>query len=161
MSSCCGVNVSTYEGRQPALDLRDYFNGPLEAEGVFFNRKGVIQRQFHMELTGAWQGNSGTLDEHFIYSNGQKLHRLWKVVMNDDGSFVGSADDLVGNAIGRQCGNASNMKYTLKVPKGNKTVAINMDDWLYKVSDAVVINRVRATKFGFRVGELFITFRKK
>jgi len=158
---CCKVDVATYEGRNPKLDLREYFNGPLEAEGVFLNRKGVVQRQFHMDLTGTWNGNSGTLDEHFIYSNGQTLHRLWSVVMKDDGSFVGSADDLAGNAIGRQCGNASHMTYTLKVPKGGKTVTVDMDDWLFKMNDSVVINRVTARKFGFRVGELLITFRKK
>ena len=36
-----------------------------------------------------------------------------------------------------------------------------MDDWLYRMDDKTVLNRGELSKFGLKVGELVITFRKK
>ena len=58
---CAGPTVDDYAGRKPALDLRDFFNGDIEAEGVFFNRKGLIEKQFHVAMKGSWQGNNLSL----------------------------------------------------------------------------------------------------
>jgi len=161
LSGCSSVKVDEYANRAPKLDLRQYFTGPVEADGAFFGRNGKVEKQFHVAMQGSWNGNDGTLDEDFTYSDGSKSKRQWKIVMGTDGNFTGTAHDVVGQAIGRQSGNVSHMTYVLQLPKGGKTYNISMDDWMYKLSDTVMINRVNMSKFGFHVGELVITFKKK
>ena len=37
---------------------------------------------------------------------------------------------------------------------------ITFDDWIFKQDDKIAINRAKITKFGFKVGELTVFFRK-
>jgi len=161
LTGCSGVDVADYAERSPKLDLRQYFNGDVIADGAFFNRSGKIEKQFHVVMRGSWQGNNGKLEEDFVYSDGTKSHRTWTVAFQDDNHFTGTAPDVVGTAVGEQRGNASHMKYVLRLPVKDTTYDVSMDDWLYRLSDTVMINRVAMTKFGFKVGELVITFHKK
>ncbi len=161
LSGCSSTKIDEYAGRQPVLDLREFFNGDIDADGVFFNRSGLVEKQFHVVMKGSWKGNDGKLEEWFTYSDGSKSTRVWTIKFNDDNTFSGTAPDVIGEAKGQQAGNASHMKYVLRVPmKGGKTVDVSMDDWLYKLDDKVMINKVAMSKFGFQVGELVITFKK-
>ena len=75
LAGCAGPQVSDYAREQPNLELSDYFNGELEAWGMFQNRSGEVVRRFHVALTGTWQGDVGTLDERFTYSDGTTQQR--------------------------------------------------------------------------------------
>ena len=161
LCSCSSAKIDEYKGRQPTLDLREFFKGDVDADGAFFNRSGLVEKQFHVVMKGTWHGNDGKLEEWFTYSDGTKSQRVWTIKFNDDNTFTGTAPDVIGEAKGQQAGNASHMKYVLRVPmKGGKTVDVSMDDWLYKLDDKVMINKVAMSKFGFKVGELVITFKK-
>ena len=35
---------------------------------------------------------------------------------------------------------------------------VQFDDWMYRIDERIVINKVVMTKFGFRVGELTLSF---
>ena len=37
---------------------------------------------------------------------------------------------------------------------------ITFDDWIFKQSDTIAINRAKMTKFGFRVADLTVVFVK-
>jgi len=69
---------------------------------------------------------------------------------------------VIGEAKGAQYGNAVNMRYVLAVTtREGKTYNLSMDDWLFRVGEHTIINHGTMTKFGFKVGELVITFRQK
>lgn len=161
LTACSSVNIQTYADKKPELDIRNYLNGDLEAWGIFFHRSGKADPSFHVDIKGSWRGNVGTLEEHFIYSDGKKQDRTWTIVFSDDHHFTATAGDVIGQAKGVQYGNAANMNYVLALDVGDSNYHMSMEDWLYLMDDKTVINRTQMRKFGFKAGELVITFRKK
>lgn len=159
LTGCSSAKIEDYADRTPTLDIREYLNGDLEAWGVFVDRAGEAEPRFHVKLKGTWKGNTGTLVEDFTYSDGRKQHREWHITFTDDHHFTATAGDVVGEAKGAQYGNAVNMKYVLHIAE--KDVNVNFDDWLYRIDQHTVINRAQMTKFGFKVGELVVSFYKK
>ncbi len=152
--------VDDYAGGTPILDLRDYLNGPLTASGVFFGLSGRVERRFAADMTGRWCGEKGTLEELFRYDNGETGERCWKLTFADDRSFSATAHDVEGVAAGVQRGNAAAMRYRLRVSRTRGDIVVGMEDWFYLMDDGTLINRARMSKFGLKVGELFVSFRK-
>ena len=71
------------------------------------------------------------------------------------------AEDVVGEATGKSSGNAFSWQYILNLPVGNKTYNVKFDDWMFLQPDGVLLNRAKMSKFGFALGEVFITFKKQ
>ena len=86
---------------------------------------------------------------------------MWKLKSLPDGRFTGTADDVIGIAQGQQSGNAIHWTYTLRQPVDDTTYDVQMDDWMMAVDDRVVLNRTVMSKFGIRVGEATLSFRKR
>ncbi len=161
ISGCNASTTEDYANNTPKLDIRSYLNGSLEATGILFDHSGKADLQFHVSMTASWQGNTGTLKENFIFSDGRKDERTWTITMQDDHHFTATAHDVIGTATGSQHGNAANMRYILNAKRsGGDTITLSMDDWLYLMDDTTLINRTKMKKFGLTVGELVITFRK-
>jgi hypothetical protein len=161
LSGCGGPSIEDYKGRGPAMDIREYLNGEVEAWGVYINRSGMVEEQFHVLMIGKFDKKAGTLEETLTYTDGKVSKRTWTVTFSDDNHFTSTAGDVVGVATGVQFGNAVNMNYVLRVPVKNTTYDITMDDWMYRLDEKTLINRVEMRKFGFKVGELLLTYRKK
>jgi len=161
LSGCTEARIEDYAGRKPAMDIRHYLSGDVEASGVYMKSSGMVDKQFHVVMKGSWKGNDGKLQEHFTYSDGTNGERVWSIHFTDEHHFTATAHDVVGQAKGAQFGNAVNMSYVLRIPVKNTSYDIAMDDWMYLMDDHTMINHTNMTKFGFKVGELFITFRKK
>ncbi len=164
LGGCASVTPMDYRGEKPTLALENYFNGPLTADGVVFNRSGKVIKRFHVALTGTWKGDEGTLVEHFVYSDGSKQERIWKLTRlpgrNGERRYEGTAGDVVGTAHGYAEGNAFNWHYTLALPVDGTIYNVQMDDWMYQMNDHVLLNHTVMTKFGFRVASIFIAFHK-
>lgn len=162
LGGCTGnANIKDYENRYPTLDLRQYLSGDVDAWGVFIDRHGVVTREFHVAIKGSWIGNDGTLEEEFDYTDGKHESRVWHIHFDGDHSFTGKARDVVGEAKGAQYGNAVNMNYTLRIPVDDDTYDVQMNDWMYLMTNDTLLNHTTLHKFGFKVGELFLTFRKR
>lgn len=158
---CASPDIADYRGGSPKLDIREYFNGDLDAWGVVKDRSGKVTRRFYATIKGSWNGAQGTLDEQFFWSDGKRESRVWTLVMRDDNRFSGTAHDVVGSSAGEQQGNAVRMSYVLRVPREDGgSIDIAMDDWMYRVTASEMINETAMTKFGIRVGSITIGFRK-
>lgn len=162
LTGCSSVTTADYVGMEPKLDLRQYLNGKLEADGVLIDYSGKADRHFHVDMVAKWNGNDGTLQEDFTYQNGKKDSRVWTIKFIDDNNFTATAHDVIGTAVGSQNGNAVNMRYTLKAVRDDgSTIDLAMDDWMYLVGNNIVINRTKMRKYGIIVGELVLAFHKK
>lgn len=161
LSGCAGVNVSNYRNEQPELRLEEYFNGTIDAWGMFQKRDGTVVRRFKVLIEASWEGNRGVLDELFTYSDGTQQRRVWTITRSADGSYLGRADDVVGEASGAVAGNALHWLYTLELPVGNKSYRVKFDDWMYLQEDGVMLNRSVMKKFGVRLGEVTLFFKKR
>jgi len=161
LSGCSGRTTADYAEVKPKLDIREYLNGPLVAKGILFDYSGKVDLMFHVDIVGSWNGNEGTLEEHFTYSDGRTEERTWKIRFTDDHNFTATAGDVIGEAKGSQNGNALNMRYTLNAKRASgETITLSMDDWMYLLDENTLINRTKMRKFGLTVGELVITFEK-
>ena len=162
LAGCAAAPVpAAYAAEKPLLDLKSYFNGELVAHGVFTDRAGKVARRFVVQMTGSWQGNEGTLDERFTYSDGKTERRVWRLTDLGNGNWRGRADDVLGDAIGTAAGNALNWRYTLKLPVDDKVYEVQFDDWMYLMDERVMLNKAVMSKFGIRLGEVTLSFYKK
>lgn len=160
LSGCAGVAPEVYREQTPSLDLAQYFNGPLTAWGYFSDRSGQVQKRFKVQMQGIWNGNQGVLTEDFAWSDGTTSQRVWRIEKNPDGTYTGRADDVKGTATGVAAGNALQWRYTLLLPVDGKTYEVQFDDWMYLMDDEVMLNKSEMRKFGFKLGEIVISFRK-
>ena len=161
LGGCASQKIESYANEKPVLDLQQYFNGTLDAYGVFTDRSGSVVKRFSVVMVCTWQGNEGTLDEDFSYSDGSKQKRVWHLTKQADGHFVGRADDVVGQAQGESRGNALHWNYTLSLPVDGKVYEVQFDDWMYLMGERVMLNKAAMSKFGVRLGEVTLSFYKR
>jgi Protein of unknown function (DUF3833) len=159
LGGCATVNVTDYAQETPKLDLKQYFNGVFNGHGVFMDRSGKIVKRFVVIMDCTWQGDVGTLDESFTYSDGTTQKRIWTIKKSGD-RYIGTASDVVGEAIGHASGNALRWQYVMALPVDGKTYHVDFDDWMYLVDGKVMLNKSVMSKFGFRLGEVILSFTK-
>jgi hypothetical protein len=159
------VQVADYASEKPVFDLKSYFNGRVSGWGIFTDRAGKVVRRFVVTMNCTWNGEEGILDEDFVYSDGQKEKRIWRMkrMAGADGvvRYEGRADDVVGVGLGEQRGNAFRWAYTLALPVDGKVYEVQFDDWMYQMDNKVVINKATMSKFGITLGELVVTFNRQ
>jgi hypothetical protein len=186
LTGCAGPQVSEYASEKPLLDLRTYFNGTLDAYGVFTDRSGKVVRRFTVVMRCQWNGEEGVLDEDFAYADGTTQKRIWRLTHLGNGRYTGRADDVVGIADGQVAGNAFRWGYTLALPVGGDPSAagppqgasapsggsavreaasvgativnVDFDDWMYLMDERVMLNKATMSKFGVRLGEVTLSF---
>ena len=161
LGGCASQQMESYANEKPVLDLQQYFNGTLDAYGVFTDRSGTVVKRFSVVMVCSWQGNEGTLDEDFSYSDGSKQKRVWHLTRLADGRFTGRADDVVGQAQGESRGNALHWNYTLSLPVDGNVYEVQFDDWMYLMGEHVMLNKAAMSKFGVRLGEVTLSFYKR
>lgn len=160
LTGCSTVDVVDYRSEQPPLDLARYFNGSIDGWGMFQDRSGKVVKRFHVRIDAKWEGNKGVLDEHFTYSDGEKQNRVWTLV-KDGNRYRGTAADVVGTAEGSTEGNALHWRYVLALPVDGRVWEVDMDDWMYLVDEGTLLNRTTMSKFGIRLGEVTLAFRRQ
>jgi hypothetical protein len=160
LASCASVDVRDYANEKPVLDLATYFNGTIDGWGMFQDRSGKVLKRFYVRIDARWDGQRGTLDEHFEYADGEKQQRIWTLTRDGNG-YTGTAADVVGTAVGRAQGNALQWNYVLALPVDGKVWNMDMDDWMYLVDDKTLLNRTTMSKLGVKVGEVTLAFRKR
>ena len=161
LTGCAGPKVGEYRDEKPVLDLATYFNGKLDAWGIVRNRSGKVVKRFRVEMIGTWQGGTGTLEENFTYADGSKSRRVWNISKIDADHYRGTAEDVVGEAVGEAQGNALRWRYVLAVPVDGKTYNLNFDDWMYLMDNEVMLNKSAMSKYGIGLGEITVSFRKR
>ena len=162
----CSSNVENYAEQKPEMDFYSYFTGKVDGWGTITGPKGDVTHRFHVLMDGKIQKDENgneylQLDEVFTYANGDVKERYWKVHQtNVDGVLVGEAPEVPGGAKGQQDGSAIRWKYKFDLPYNGKITRVDMDDWMWMVDDTTLMNKNVIRKYGIKVGELNILFRK-
>jgi hypothetical protein len=154
------MTVTDFQGREPEMRIETYFAGPTEGAGIVRDRFGNLRRQFTVTMTGRWEGDVFVLEEDFVYDDGETDHRTWRVHREGVDGYRATAPDVIGEAVGKTSGNALNWRYTLALPIGGRTWHIDFDDWMFLQPGGVLINQAYMSKFGIRIGEIVLSFRK-
>lgn len=160
VAGCASVDIAANHRPAPAFTLEDYFAGETRAYGVFEDRSGKVVRTFTVVAQGTPEANGFTLDERFLWSDGERQSRTWTFTRTGAGRYRGTAGDVNGEATLETEGDAMRLRYLLKLPYNGKTLDVRFDDWSHLVADGVAINRADVSKFGVRLGRVTLTFIK-
>ncbi len=160
LTGCAGLSADPDAGKAREFDVAGSFTGRLKAWGIVEPRFGGTVRQFTVELNGRRDGDDVVLDEQFLFSDGERQQRLWRVRRQADGSYRGEAADVPGGAVGREDGASFSWNYDLDLKVGGSVWRIAFRDWMFRIDEEVVLNRAFLHKWGIPVGEVTIAFRK-
>lgn len=157
---CSTASVDDHAAQAPAFEPENFFSGSLTAHGVVKDFSGSVIRHFQADIIGCWENGVGTLDEDFVFDDGEKQTRIWTLTPDGEQTYIGTAGDVVGNGQARWAGNAMYLDYALRIELDDGPIDVNIDDRMYRVSENVVINESKMRKFGFGVGEILLTIIK-
>lgn len=161
LSSCTNeMSINKFINTEPKFILEEYFNGKTEAWGMFHDRFGNLKRSFKVDITGTLTDDELTLDERFLYDDGEKEQRVWIIKLLGGNKYSGTADDVIGEAVGIAQGNALNWKYKLDLKVKDSTIKVNFDDWMFLQEKGILMNRAEVKKWGLNIGVVTITFLK-
>ena len=160
-AGCAGPDPARYAADKPVLDLRSYFDGDVDAWGMFQDRSGAIVRRFTVHIRGTWDGDVGTLDERFTYSDGARERRVWTLRRQADGRWTGTAADVVGEASGVASGSTLTWRYTLALVVDGRTWHVDLDDRMVLVDERTLLNRATMSKLGVHLGDVVLSFRRR
>ena len=113
-----------------------------------------MTRYFTATIKAYWKNGIGTLDEKFIFNDGEIQYRTWTLTPNAQSSFNATAGDVIGTGDGKFSGNAVNLHYVLAVKYNDSTINLGVNDWMWLVDEKTVLNESTLTKFGFKVGSI-------
>ena len=132
LTSCSSdMNINDFSNNKPKFKLEEYFNGKTEAWGMFHDRFGNLKRSFKVDILGILDSDTLTLDEKFVYDDGEKDTRIWTIKILGDDKYSGEASDVVGKAKGVASGNALNWRYKLNLKVKDSTIVVDFDDWMF------------------------------
>lgn len=154
------LNQKTPPQHLPKLNIHEYFKGDLEGYGIIQSRGGKALKTFTIKMHGSWKGNEGKLEEHFTFSDATIDHRIWDLRMIDEKYFIAKTPDVVGVANGWQKNNMLAMNYFLNIPFKNKKYKIRVKSLIYAVDHESLVGILTFKKFGFRLGNAVIGFKK-
>jgi hypothetical protein len=161
LTACTAPKPAQYADEKPVLDVQAYFNGTLDAHGMFQDRFGKVVKRFVVVMRCTWNGDVGTLDEDFVYSDGTRQKRVWTLQKTGPGRFSATAPDVVGTAEGIVSGNALRWQYVLSLPVGERVIDVSMDDWMFLIDERVMLNRTAMSKLGVDLGNVTLSFTKR
>ena len=160
LAACSSISVDDYADNKPRLVAEEFFNGKLAAHGIVKNRGGKVIRYFSATIDASWTDGVGTLDEQFVFDDGEQQTRIWKLKPMGDGSYVATAGDVIGEGSMKVAGNSVFLDYVLRIPYGDSTIDLHIDDRMYLVTERILLNESIMTKFGFEVGEITLVIEK-
>jgi hypothetical protein len=161
INGCATPKMEAYKETKPSLDLKTYFTGPIKAWGLIQNRSGEVTRRFDVTMHGSWEGDVGTLEEHFVYYDGETQKRVWTITKTGNKTYEGTASDILDKATGKLEGSAMQWAYQMDLPVGDSTYRITFDDWMFLMNDGVLVNRSYLKKFGITMAELTLFMQKQ
>lgn len=151
-----------YRSDTPPFDLFGFFEGNVKAWGIVQNRSGELVQRFTVDIAGTVDGDTLTLDEHFTYGLGSGVeNRIWEITRNADGTYRGTAGDILGNASGQSYGNAFRWAYEMELPVGESSYRVRFEDWIWALDEDTLMNRSYIQKFGLDFAEVTIFMQRQ
>ncbi len=162
IAGCSQTDMKEFQNNTPKLDLFSFFEGDTIAYGIFEDRFGNLKRQFRVNINGKVKNQILTLDEDFLYDDGEQAKRIWKIEKKIDNAqnitYEGQAEDVEGKAFGSISGNTLNWSYDIYLNIKGRNIKVHFNDWIYKQSEDLAINRAYVSKFGINIGSVTLVF---
>lgn len=152
-SACAAAPSAPREALAQQFVLERDLAGQTTARGEFRTITGVI-RPFTAHLEGEMQGDVFVLTEHFLFDDGERDVKTWRLRQVAPGLFEGAREDVIGVATGRQDGDFFRLEYDVRLPTANgRGRVVRFRDILY-LTPSGVGNTASVGWFGLRVGSV-------
>jgi hypothetical protein len=156
-----GLAPKDFDGTAPRFEPDRFFEGRTRSWGVFEDRSGNPTSRFTSEAVGRRDGDTLLLTQDFAFDDGRTQRREWRLRRLDGHRYEGTANDVVGVAVGEAYGNAFRWSYTLALEPGNPIENVELDQWMYLQDDGTtMLNRATISKFGVILAEVSEHFRR-
>jgi hypothetical protein len=156
----CSTAIDDYESSGKRFDITKYFNGSIVGWGMVQDYSKKVNRRFCVEIEGSWNGNKGLLAETFYFNDGEVSYRNWQLTKQENGSYLATAEDVKGIAVGVHKGFAFQFTYNLLLTLDDEIYNVSMDDWMYQLDKYRVMNVTSMHKFGVKVADITLFFDK-
>ena len=150
---------SDYVSTGPMFNVTEHLAGPILSEGLIYGPRGRVTNSFTARMMGTWDGDTGTLTEDFVYSNGRTQSRKWSLQIVDGDRLIATADDIIGEGHGVISGSTIMLQYRIILPEQAGGHKLDVTDWLYLTDNGVIMNRSEMRMWGIKVAELVATMR--
>lgn len=172
-----------YDGPQQDRALIITYQRDIDREALVdatrdqWQAQGILQQEPRSEawlrmLQGLWPdvapgsqlafvvrgGDTLTLHERFVYDDGEKQQRVWRIRRTGDNRYQGTAGDIEGVASGQAAGNAFHWRYSMNVEASGSRWLLHFDDWMYLQDGSHLFNKTEMKKFGITVATVTLFF---
>jgi hypothetical protein len=139
----------------PPFDPMTFFDGHTRSWGVIENRSGAP--------TGVITTNSqGQLDatahlrmvQHLSFQDGTSMDRTWSLWRTGPQQYEATANDMIGTAKGISDGSKFHWQWLCARSPGNPLMNVEMEQWMYQLSDGSAMIRTTVSKLGFILAEV-------
>lgn len=128
--------------------------GARVARGEFRSITGA-RRAFTAYLNGEWDGRTLTLVEDFVFDDGERDRKTWRLERTGPGRYAGTREDVVGTAMGFQDGAVFRLEYDVVLPsEGGRGLRVRFRDVLAFGKDGDILNNANVSWFGLRVARV-------
>lgn len=139
------------------LELERYFAGKTTATGEFRAINGV-KRDFKVDLTGRWNGETLVLREDFVFSDGEKDTKTWRFTKTGPGRYTGTREDVVGTTNVVIDGKVARFNYLVDLGTPAKPNKVRFYDKMVLEPDGRLVNTALVTKYLFPVAKSKVIF---
>lgn len=156
-----GGNIERYRHTQPALDLREFFQGNLTGFGIIEDISGKVMARYTSDITASWQGDTLTLHEDTLYDHGGREQRTLAMTCDAQDNLTCAAPDIAAGARGRIRGNAAQLRYHMTRTIQGRSMGFGIDEWVYRVDAKHMVKKIRMHKLGFTVARMTVGIYKR
>jgi Protein of unknown function (DUF3833) len=162
LTAACATRppIPTAAAASAAFVVEQHLVGASVARGEFRSITGV-RRGFTAQLNGAWDGRTLTLVEDFAFDDGQRDRKTWRLERTEPGRYVGTREDVVGQAQGFQDGAVFRLEYDVILPSSNgHGRKVRFRDVMAFNGDGDVLNNATVGWWGLRVGSVSLLIQR-
>lgn len=158
--SCGSMRPEQFSSVEPRFIPEQYFLGQTKGTGQFWDRFADMKLNFTVDLDGSWDGKILKLKEILKYDSGEVFNREYEITKVSENLYEVRSADLVGVGKIESYGNTLKWSYYLNQKIGENLVTLYFDDWMFLREGGIVLNRAFGQKWGFAVGEVFMSVQK-
>ena len=143
------------------LNFENFFSGEVVAKGILilrYPRKSV--KNLHVTFKGFFAHDELKLKENYI-ENEKKIIRNWKFKKKSNILYHGTEKNVKGTIIVNIEKSRLLMKYYFKLIIYNFTITVYVKDYMYLINEKEIINTTYVSKFGIKLAEVILLYKKK
>ena len=155
------VDLGSARVSQPHFGYSSFFEGHVQAWGVFMDRFGTVRANVLVRMHGAWRDGTFVLEEEFIFGDAAPDRRTWLLKDHQSGRFSATCDQCVGLIEGQNAAEGARLSYRFKISFRGISFTVVFDDQVYKLDERRVFNRATMKKFGITIGHFLLVAERK